>query len=75
MQERARALADRARARGVHVLRATPTTLQVAVMATIRAWIDYEYHLCVRLDHGSANGHARYEHPVCHPLRTPAIKV
>ena len=71
----AKALADCARAQGVHVLGATPATLQVAVMATMRAWIDHKYHLCVRLDHGRANGHARYEHPTCHTLRASSIKV
>lgn len=58
-----------------HVLLATPANLDVAVIASLRAWHHYRYHLCVRLDRGKANGRARFEYPRCHDLDATATVV
>lgn len=66
MRERAKALVRRARQAQTHVVLCTPATLPVAVVATLYAWTEYEYHLCVRLGRN---------HPKCHDLRTRAMEI
>ena len=68
-------LVQKAREEQVHVLLCTPETLPLGVYATLYAWREYAYHLCVRLDHGKANGRPRYEPSGCHGIRTKAIEV
>lgn len=62
----ARAVVQRAREAQAHVLSCSPMTLQLAVIATLYAWTEYQYHLCVR---------SGRDHPKCHDLRSRAVEV
>ena len=66
LRDRAKDVVRRAREDETHVVRCTPATLSVAVLAALYAWIEFEYHLCVRRGR---------DHSECHDLRSRTVEV
>lgn len=66
LQEQVKNIVELARDAEAHVVSCSPATLRLAVIATLYAWTEYKYHLCVRSDR---------DHPQCHDLRSRAVEV
>lgn len=78
LRPEAEKIVARARIAKVHVLLCTPDDLPLGCVTQARAWIDFAYHLCIRLDRGKRHktgARKRFERPFCHGLRSKAIPV